>query len=263
MSTDKQYVYVIECENNIFYVDNYSSDKILQSNEIEQIKINIIENKQHLNYKPIKINNFNFNNNSQNKIKNTIKDLMLLHGIKNVRCSDYNDLELSEKIINKLNFELLGRYLGAYDRYCFHCLKCHYDNYIDCLGKNIDTSTFLKDCNDYNTILVKINYITNIYDKICLLKKQIDDIYKVVYEDTAQTNVLVIIYQKYIMNNNDPDNMAELKDNIIKKNELESLLFDKKLELINIYKVHKSEYYLKDILTELYKRKFIHMEKLI
>ena len=40
---------------------------------------------------------------------------------------------------------------------------------------------------------------------------------------------------------------------------LESLLFEKKLELVNIYKVHKSEYYLKDILDELYKRKFEHM----
>jgi hypothetical protein len=71
------------------------------------------------------------------------------------------------------------------------------------------------------------------------------------------------MYKKYVLNNNDPYDMSKIKDRIIIKNELDCVLFDKKLELINIYKTHKSEFYLKDILIELYKRKFIHMDNLI
>ncbi len=256
MSIDKQYEYVTECENNILFVDIYYSDKILQIHETEPIKRNIINNWENIKYKPIRIIYFNYDSHNTN-INELVKINMRKYGINNVRGGDYTNLELSQKQIDKLNFELLG-----YD-YCINCRKCHRDSE-DCLGKNIDTSTFLQDCNDYNTILVKINYITNIYDKTCLLKNQLNEI---MYIRSLPGNInkdkFNTIYKKYIMNNNDPDNMTELKDYSIKKNELESILFDKKLELINIYKVHKSEYYLKDILTELYKRKFIHMEKFI
>ncbi len=243
------YVYVIECENNKYYVDIYYSDRILQHGpEQEIIKQNIIKYEKVLKYKPIKIIIFNYDAHNIN-INQHVKTYMRQYGINNVRGGDYSDLELSDKIINKLNFELLGKNTGSNWDYCFHCMKAHNNNN-DCLGKNIDTSNFLKDCNDYNTIIIKINYITNYYDKICLLKKQVSEL---------TNNKLDEKYKKYIMNNKDPDNLAELKDDIIKKYELDSLLFDKKLELVNIYKVHKSEYYLKNILEELYKRKLKYM----
>jgi hypothetical protein len=183
---------------------------------------------------------------------------MRRHGINNVRGGDYSDLELSEKIINKLNFEFLGKNDSTkpYIKYCFHCMKEHNNNDYDCLGKNIDTSNFLKDCNDYNTIIIKINYITNYYYKIVILNNQINEIMTCINANNFG-NELNEKYKKYIMNNNDPDNLSSLNNFI--KYELESLLFDKKLELVNIYKVHKSEYYLKDILGELYKRKLKHM----
>ena len=71
------------------------------------------------------------------------------------------------------------------------------------------------------------------------------------------------MYKKYILNNNDPNNMSKIKDMCIIKYELDCVLFDKKIELVNIYKIHKSEHYLKDLLIELYKKKLIHMDNFI
>ena len=258
-----QYIYVIECENNKYYVDIYYSDKILQNGGLEQeiIKQNIIKYENVLKYKPIKIIGFEFDAQNIN-INQHVKQFMIQYGINNVRGGDYSDLELSNKIINKLNFEFIGNYLKLNGRvHCFYCMKVHNNNN-DCLGKNIDTSNFLKDCNDYNTIIIKINYITNYYDKIVLLNNQINVIMTCINSNANDYNYrheLNEKYKKYIMNNNDPDNLSSLKYDNLMKYELESLLFDKKLELVNIYKVHKSIYYLNDILEELYKRKLKHM----
>jgi hypothetical protein len=252
----KQYIYIIECENIKFYIDSYYSDKILLEPEEAIIKQNIIKFENVLKYKPIKICRFSLE--TYENVNSTIKLYMRQHGINNVRGGDYSELELSEKIINKLNFEFLGKNNNSNSniKYCFHCMKEHNNN--DCLGKNIDTSIFLKDCNDYNTIIIKINYISNYYDKIVLLNNQINEITYCINADNYNSK-LDEKYKKYIMNNNDPDNLSSLKDYNLMKYELDSLLFDKKLELVNIYKVHKSEFYLKDILEELYKRKLKHM----
>ncbi len=283
-----KYFYVIDCEY-IYYIDCYYSDNSnLNKNQINMIKENIIKDDKVLKYKPNNFISFEYNYESRNiNINDYIKMKMKYYGIDYVRGGDYSDSEFSDKIINKLNFEFMGSCLifkcrseyseytelskkninqlackseieGFLQYYCFHCMQCHDNIDIKCLGKNIDTSSFLQDCNDYNTVIIKINYITNYYDKIILLKYQINDIIITINADKEHSK-LDEKYKKYIMNNNDPDNLSALKDDIIKKYELESLLFDKKLELVNIYKIHKSEYYLKDILEELYKRKLKYM----
>lgn len=252
LKIDKQhsYTFVIQCENNKYYIGIYNTNIVLQPSEQEPIKNNIIKDEKILIYKPIKIISFVFNNHELSKnINYSVKQCMRNEGINNVRGDEFTDLELSKKIINKLNFEFLSK-----SGYCFHCMKTHNQHFKECVGKNIDTSAFLKDCNDYNTVVIKINYITNIYDKVCLLKYQINEISSINKTDA---------YKKYILNNNDPDNMSKIKDEIIIKYELDCVLFDKKIELVNIYKIHKSEYYLKDILIELYKKRFIHMDNSI
>ena len=67
-------------------------------------------------------------------------------------------------------------------------------------------------------------------------------------------------YNKYILDNK---NVHELKHIKIIRYELYIFNFEKKLELINIYKKYKSEYYIEKLLEGLYEKKIIHMNNLI
>jgi hypothetical protein len=269
-----QCIFIIECENNKFYVDEIFNDIGVNDNHTELINELIIKYTKDetceftLKYKPLQMLNFNvrskgcsiyYPNRTTIKrsmchiyIKNIdelVKYYWRQYGINNVRGGSYKDIIIPQHIIKKLNFELL-----CSGEYCCYCVDFHkYDS--QCIGKNIDTTEYLKNLNTIHDINIRIKYYTDIYNNICILIKQIRDCRE--FENST--------YEKYILNTYESLEMREFgsyKNEEIKRLELNNFFVEKKIEFINTIKKHKSMYYVEDLLKGLYKKKFILIENM-
>lgn len=121
-------VYVLKCENDMYYIG--STYKKLISN-FDEIK-NVFTSK----YKPISII---FSKKTYNIFEEDIlvKKYMIKYGINKVRGGFYSSLNLSKSDINRLKKEII-----SYNKGCFKCgREIHFDNKchekVDIYGNNI------------------------------------------------------------------------------------------------------------------------------
>ncbi len=256
-------IYVLECENNKYYVGK-TTQTVEQrfSQHIQESNFCAFTNK----YKPMKIIEVTKSSDPLDEDKVT-KRYMMTHGIDNVRGGAYTKLELEDWQIKSLNHEFTSSSDSLSTNLCFHCGKSgHFANSCPNLVFNIDQ--FVDKYNDESSICHQIYELKKLFEQVYNTKNSIEGTKICTMEnynqlikfnqcenstnESRQMNANIsTLHQKYLNKNNIYIEFLPIE---IKMLELVNFNINMQIQLKALLTTFKTQEIIQNILVKLYEK---------
>ncbi len=187
-------IYVIECQDNYYYIGKTTNDVSIRFNQHKNYQNCAFTSK----YKPVKIIETFKSKDPLDEDKIT-KKYMMKYGIEHVRGGSYTKLELEDWMIKSLEHE----FTSAKD-ICYNCSeKGHFAK--ECpLNKKLNIQKYLDNFKNMEEINIAIDSLEKVYEKIIILNHQIKQTNKFDAKKYNQTiidikeleNIIIALQQK-------------------------------------------------------------------